>query len=406
MSFKFEPPFDAIIYLEKDQIDLDTFKQISKIIEDPVIKKPRFMPDVHPGTGCCVGFTSELTDKIIPRIIGPDIGCGVLTYCLVNCKFKTGKYEKKFDDIIKKVIPMGNGHDKVHVEPIIQECQYVGFFAAAQETAKKFAERYKDQFGIDILGKMPLYSSEWLKDNLCKKVSSDYEYDLRSMGTLGGSNHFIEVGEEGDNLYFTVHTGSRNIGSKICRYHQDKMDNSKISYLTGDAAYEYYFDMIFAQMYAKMNRKAIMSHMFLHLNINFDLKEENIIESVHNYIDFEDMIIRKGAIPARKDQKCIIALNMRDGIIVCKGKGNVDWNYSAAHGCGRIVTRNKAKRQFTLKKYKEAMRNVYSTSVNMGTIDEAPMAYKDSEMIITYLGPTVEIMCQVKPTLNVKGMTA
>ncbi|AYV84023.1 MAG: hypothetical protein Hyperionvirus15_61 [Hyperionvirus sp.] len=403
MSYKFDSPLDAIIYLERGMVEGETFKQIAGMLESPVIRKARFMPDVHAGTGCCVGFTAELAgDKIIPRIIGPDIGCGVLTYCLENSKFKTGKYEKKFDAVIQKCVPMGNGYDKVHEEPVIQESQYEDFFVKALETAKKFSERFSEKFGVNILDLIPEYSLTYMK-KLCEKVSSDYKYDLRSMGTLGGSNHFVEVGEYNGALYFTVHTGSRNIGSKICRYHQDKMDNAKLPYLSGSDAYEYYFDMIFAQMYAMMNRRAIMSHILVNLNIITEFKEERVIESVHNYIDFEDMIIRKGAIPARKDQSCIIALNMRDGIIVCKGKGNPEWNNSAAHGCGRIVNRNRAKKQFSMKQYKLAMKEVYSSCVNLGTIDEAPMAYKDSEMIMQSLGPTVEILFRVKPTLNVKG---
>ncbi|AYV80683.1 MAG: hypothetical protein Harvfovirus4_47 [Harvfovirus sp.] len=400
MSYKFPAPLDAIIYLDEEQIEPDTFKQITSMIKNPVIKKARFMPDVHPGMGCCVGFTAELTDKIIPRIIGGDIGCGVLTYSLDNHKFRRGKYEKKFDNVIQNVIPMGNGHANVHPERIIQEEQYDDYFLKATITAKKFAENYWNHFAVDILPNMPEYSTKYMK-KLCEKVSSSYEYDLRSMGTLGGSNHFIEVGECETVMYFTVHTGSRNIGSKICRYHQDKMDNNKLPYLDGKDAYEYYFDMIFAQMYAMMNRRAILSHILVHLDLVYN--EEKITESVHNYIDFEDMIMRKGAIPARKDQNCIVALNMRDGILLCRGKGNADWNNSAAHGCGRIVSRKKAERKFSLKQYKESMKDVYSTCINLGTIDEAPNAYKDTDMIISSLGDTIDILHHIKPTLNVKA---
>jgi tRNA-splicing ligase RtcB len=188
---------------------------------------------------------------------------------------------------------------------------------------------------------------------------------------------------------------------KICEYHETKMFKRKLEYLTGEDAYEYMFDMIFAQIYAKMNRRAILSMIITNMSLLFD--PNNIIESVHNYIDFNDMIIRKGAIPAHLDQKCIIALNMRDGILICRGKGNEDWSYSAAHGCGRIVSRNKAKGKFTMKQYKESMKDVYSTCINLNTIDELPMAYKDSKLIIKTLEPTVEILVHGKPSLNIKG---
>jgi tRNA-splicing ligase RtcB len=400
MSFKFDS-YDAIIHLEKTQVDSETFKQISTMIKSPVVNHCRVMPDCHAGMGCCVGMTFHLTDKILPRIIGADIGCGITSYVIDNSanKFKSGKYEKKFDKLIQSLIPTGNGHDKVHEEAIIQEEQYNHFFSQATEEAKKFAEKYKEKFNVDISGSIPLYSTTWMKE-LCKKIGSDYNYDLRCMGTLGGGNHFIEV-EESDKtneIYLTVHTGSRNLGIKVCTYHENKI---KDEYLTGTDAYEYFFDMIFAQIYAKMNRRAILSRIIT--NLNMEYSSSKIIESVHNFIDFGDMVVRKGAIPAHDGQKCIIALNMRDGILICKGKGNSEWNYSAAHGCGRIVSRNKAKNKFTLKQYKNSMKDVYSTCINDDTIDEIPMAYKDAKLIMETLEPTVEILVHAKPTLNIKG---
>lgn len=265
------------------------------------------------------------------------------------------------------------------------------------------------------------------------------------MGTLGGGNHFIEVNrsEETNLEYLTVHSGSRNLGQKVCKYHQDiifngrnidwdefddkvkkfkrnrknKKDIKKYQdelrkelfsnrhpdYLIDDEAINYYFDMIFCQKYALVNREIIIEYVLEYLGLEFEPIKK--IESIHNYIDFNDFIIRKGAIRAQEGKKCIISLNMRDGILLCQGKGNEDWNLSSAHGAGRVLTRQQAQGKLSLKKFEKEMNDsgVYSTSVNKNTIDESPDCYKDTDLIKELIEPSVEILEQLKPILNIKG---
>jgi RNA-splicing ligase RtcB len=290
----------------------------------------------------------------------------------------------------------------------------------------------------------PEYSMEWF-DSLCKKIKTDKIYDLRSLGTLGGGNHFIEVNrsEETNLEYLTVHSGSRNLGQKVFKYHQDiifngrnidwdefddkvkkfkrncknKKDIKKYQdelrkelfsnrhpdYLIDDEAINYYFDMIFCQKYALVNREIIIEYVLEYLGLEFEPIKK--IESIHNYIDFNDFIIRKGAIRAQEGKKCIISLNMRDGILLCQGKGNEDWNLSSAHGAGRVLTRQQAQGKLSLKKFEKEMNDsgIYSTSVNKNTIDESPDCYKDTDLIKELIEPSVEILEQLKPILNIKG---
>lgn len=355
---------DTIAYVDEEHIDTETYKQILNLNINPTVTHCRIMPDCHAGTGCIVGFTSHFTDKVIPQIIGCDIGCGMLVYPLNETKdrrkFKDGKYEKKFDSIIQQIIPIG---PKIHDSAVVALDEYTDFLNECKNEANLFAERYKLKFklklNIDISSKIPKYDTDWLK-SLCKKIGLDFDLMLRYMCTLGGGNHFIEIDEDEQNdiLYLTVHTGSRIVGKEICAFHQSKITKDN-KFLVGDDAFEYYFDMIFAQKYAMMNRLSIVSNIINNLGLQFD--KSKAIESVHNYIDFDDMIVRKGAIRAHKNQKCIIALNMRDGILICEGKGNEEWNYSCAHGSGRIVSRSKAKSKFSMKQYMQDMKDVYST---------------------------------------------
>jgi tRNA-splicing ligase RtcB len=295
----------------------------------------------------------------------------------------------------------------------------------------------------EIHSRIPTYSVQWLKGK-CQQIGMNYEYMLQGLGSLGGGNHYIEVNKgANEQLYITIHTGSRNFGGKICKFHQEKINETKFfdyetlhdkmkrarrkvkdskklkeiqddlclelnakrhpDYLEKIEAYDYYFDMIFAQKYAKLNRKMILELILEQIYLAF--KPENLIESIHNYIDFNDLILRKGAISAHKDKLCIVSLNMRDGILLCKGKGNEDWNYSSAHGAGRILNRSQALSKISLKMFKESMKDVYSTTVQDETIDESPFAYKDSELIKKSLTNSVEIIEQLKPILNVKATT-
>lgn len=383
-----------------NELDSESQKQLIDILNHPMSKDTiiRVMPDVHAGAGCVVGFTSTLSDKIVPNIVGVDIGCGVLTAVLEGFNIDL----KELDDFIRATIPLGMNIHKSDLYSktikITDEIKYVS----------------------DITGQ-------------------DYDYIIRSLGTLGGGNHFLEV-EKGKQFYYlTVHSGSRNFGLKIAKFHQKKAENiyknkikhdikNKIEdikqcfkgkeiereilklksqmkiptgqeYLTGEDVSLYLEHMKIAQKYATLNRHIILNNI-----INrFNLSVVDYIESKHNYIDLEYGIIRKGAISARKDEKVVIPLNMRDGIVIGKGRGNEDWNYSAPHGAGRALSRRKAKESLSIEQFKNEMEGIWSTSINEATLDESPMAYKDSSIILNYLKETVIIEDIARPIYVIKG---
>jgi tRNA-splicing ligase RtcB (3'-phosphate/5'-hydroxy nucleic acid ligase) len=434
-----EGSVDAKVFLDKFMIDKGTMRQIREMIYHPAIQHARVMPDCHRGTGCCVGFTSHLGEKIVPNFVGGDIGCGILTYPMGNILESISV--KKLEEIIKTTIPMGATDDCVHKGPVFDLKDLGEVYNSAWEEAIMFAKTYEKKFKTNIKEYIPKYSLDWLKEK-CKQIDIDFTYVLSSLGTLGGGNHYVEVNQDKNkNCYLTIHSGSRNFGSKICQHHQSKINETKFfnwdeyheqmkkvrrnfknpkqlklhsdqikdslienkhpDYLEKEEAYLYFFDMIFAQKYAQFNRHLMLKLVLGILDIKFD--PEKLIESTHNYIDFTDMILRKGAISAHKDKKCIVSLNMRDGILICTGKGNEDWNYSSAHGSGRIFARHEVIHRTNMIEFKESMKDVYSTTVVPETLDESPMVYKDSEMIKKALGDTVDIVEQLKPVINVKG---
>lgn len=435
------PNKDAIVFTDRFKIDNGTMKQIKIMIEHPSMHKVRIMPDCHKGNGCCIGLTSELTQTIVPNFVGGDIGCGILAYPIgkscqeMNCE--------KVEKIIRDKIKMGSGVRSIWDNPIATDDDITQICQCSQIDAYNFAVSYAKKFNVnDIMNYIPTYDIEWFS-KLCKKINSDVVYDMRSMGTLGSGNHYVEICiDNKKNEYLIIHSGSKNFGSKICRYHQNKItenrrfdfreftdkiklfrrqhkDNSSIAsftsqlsnkmkenmhpdYLEKHEAYEYFFDMIFAQKYAQQNRIIMMKNVLNELKIEYDYNKS--IESIHNYIDFNDLIIRKGAISAHLNQKCLISLNMRDGVLLCNGKGNIEWNMSSAHGAGRIMLREQAKSKISLRQFREEMKNVYSTTVNIDTIDESPSAYKDTNIIIKEIEPSVEILEHWKPIVNVKGV--
>ena len=365
----------------------------------------RIMPDVHQGMGCVIGFTADMGDKVIPNIVGVDLGCGMLTVEL-------GKREidlPTLDKIIKHKVPSGRD---VH------------------SSRKTSFEKLED-----------LHVFRELRNS--KRIE-------RSVGTLGGGNHFIEVGmDSDDNKYLVLHSGSRNLGKQVAEIYQrlavdlcsgkeeffikrDKIIKSykeqgkrdrinaalkllekdykdlkpkypkDLCYLTGKYRDEYLHDMRICQEYASENRKA-MAQIILSNLFNQDLDDFPHFETVHNYINFKDNIIRKGAISAYEGEKLLIPINMRDGSILAVGKGNPDWNYSAPHGAGRILSRTQAKEQLSLENFKDSMEGIYSTSVNEKTLDESPFAYKPIEDIINTIGDTVEVIDVIKPIYNYKA---
>ena len=412
-------------------IEQEAINQIEELLSQDAFKdsKIRIMPDVHSGKGCVIGFTGDLGDKIIPNIVGVDIGCGMLCVELRNVDLDL----EKLDSIIRQYVPSGlNVHEK---------------------------QRYK------FLELDQLYCLDELKNN---------DWLEKSLGTLGGGNHFIEidVDDEG-NKYLVIHTGSRNLGKQVAEIYQNKaieycsykkeMQEEKdkiikeykeqgrqkeiqnalieinkkyegktklpkdLCYLEGKLRDDYLHDMKLCQEFAKDNRlciaKQILCNYFevpyyqgtnsvrLIEEVNYPafITQDYVkydfryFQTIHNYISYEDYIVRKGAISARMGEKVLIPMNMRDGCIIGFGKGNDDWNQSAPHGAGRIMSRMKAKEVLKMEDYKESMKNIYSTSINESTIDEAPMAYKSMQEIIDCIGDTIEIEKIIKPIYNFKA---
>lgn len=392
---------NAYIYLPKSKIDQETMDLAKKMTQSPVFENIRIMPDCHSSSYCCVGMTSKIEDKVIPQIVGGDIGCGIS--CLNLNTVVKEKHYGKIDNTIKALIPMG---EKNHKVPITTEEMmntiYVKCNAKLEQLKQRFPEYPFAQFKYN-----EHYYKRLIERAKSNVSSSNY---LKSMGTLGGGNHYIEINqEENGNCYLTVHCGSRHMGQAICNYHQEKITTKKEynkseflqNYLEETDMVDYLIDMVFAQEFASKNRTVIIERICNALGFLYN--ESRIIESVHNYIDFDRFILRKGAIAANKNDLCIISLNMRDGILLCKGKGNSEWNYSSAHGCGRLMSRKDARMTFTMKEYKEGMKDVYSSCICKETLDEIPNAYKDVELIKELIGDSVEIIKQLRPIINIKG---
>lgn len=374
---------NAIIYSDENNIELQAIKQIKDFLNQPYAKgsNVRIMPDVHSGSGCVIGFTAKLTDVVVPNIIGVDIGCGVIAWKLgrVNIDFK------KLDDFIRTNIPHGN-----NVRNSLFNFNSISSFNKYHDLLEKIDE---------VKNKLMINSNR---------------FDV-SLGTLGSGNHFLEIDiDEEGNYWFIVHSGSRNFGLQIANaYHkiaklfvkENCIDvPSKLEYLVGKDAQNYFNDMEIAQNYASLNRR-IMGYVVINdfFNLNYDNTE--YVESVHNYIDFKYKIIRKGSISAQKGEQVIIPLSMADGIIIGTGKGNENWNCSAPHGAGRKLSRNVAKSILSFDDFSRVMaeRNIWSSCISKKTLDESPMAYKDKDSIIKYLKETVNIERRLRPVYNFKA---
>lgn len=372
----------------------EAYNQVQKMAnyEPYVNSKIRIMPDAHAGKGCVIGTTMTLTDSVTPNLVGVDIGCGMLAAYLSTKEIDL----QKLDEVIRKHVPSGFS---VHQKPI---------------------------YGIGLSN---LYCYDAIKDK-------DY-YMQQSLGTLGGGNHFIEVNRDSEGgIILVIHSGSRNLGVQVCNYYQkmafDNLNKNtdvkeiieklkkegrekeiqselkklkhdvvdkELAHLTGIDFKQYIHDMAIVQSYASYNRDLILDSICQ----NMGLSVWTYIETIHNYIDVDNMILRKGAVSAKKGEKLIIPMNMRDGSLICVGKGNEDWNYSAPHGAGRLMSRAKAKETISMQDFKDTMSDVYTTSVCEATLDEAPQAYKDMNEIISLIGDTVEIVDIIKPIYNFKA---
>ena len=372
----------------KSVCDRDEFKD-SKI---------RIMPDVHAGLGCTIGTTMTITDKVVPGMVGVDIGCGMET---VKLREKEIDFEK-LDKLIRREIPFGR---EVRSTPHDLNCE------------------------IDL---SKLHCAPYVNLGRASK----------SIGTLGGGNHFIEVdkNDKGD-LYLVVHSGSRHLGCEVAAYYQEegrkafwngaryqidetikklkaegrqseieatvkelkryhKLSIPKdLTYVQGRLFEEYIHDMKLTQKFAMLNRKA-MTQVILE---GMGLAEVERFTTIHNYIDTDTMILRKGAVSAKKGEKLLIPINMRDGSLVCIGKGNENWNCSAPHGAGRLMSRKAAFANLSVEQYKEEMQGIYSSCVNFDTLDESPMAYKPMDEIVNAITPTAEIVERITPIYNFKA---
>lgn len=399
-----------------DNFDASTYSQIlslcnSKAFDDATI---RIMPDCHAGVGCVVGTTMKITDKVTPNLVGIDIGCGMLAVKLKEKRIDL----PAFDSVIKTYI--GAGRDKAKI-------------------------RSK-------------YENPELEELFCGKVKKNKPIRLQmahdSIGTLGGGNHFIELDRDSSGaIWLIIHTGSRHLGIEVCNWYQNQAYTDlknlvndggltvqleklisklksegkarlieqeivkykkqyaktekkpdipfEFAYCTGQLFKDYIHDMHITQRHAVLNRAKIAEIILKYSKLH----EVDRIETIHNYIDTDNLILRKGAVSAQYNELLVIPINMRDGTLLCKGKGNPDWNYSAPHGAGRLYSRSDAKQTFSLSEYKKTMQEhkIYSSSISSATLDECPMAYKPMKDIVDNISDTVNIIDILKPIYNFKA---
>lgn len=350
-----------------DTIESSAEGKIQKLLDMEFISGSQIciMPDVHAGAGCTIGTTMTIADKVIPNLVGVDIGCGMLIVKLKDKRIDL----PKLDSFIHKNIPAGMN-------------------------IRQNAHKYLDETRIDEL--------------YCQK-HVDMNRGMLSLGILGGGNHFIEIDKDDEgNLYLIIHTGSRHIGLQTAKYYQDEAFKTmgsqdeipyELAYCEGELLTKYLHDMEIMQDFADWNRHAIADTIIK----GCKLKADSQFTTIHNYIDLEHMILRKGAVSAQLDEMLLIPINMRDGALICRGLGNPDWNYSAPHGSGRVMSRSEVKNNVTLNAYKSEMKGIFSTTVNAGTLDECPMAYKGIDEIIANITPTAEIITRIKPIYNFKA---
>lgn len=350
-----------------DTIESSAEGKIQKLLDMEFISGSQIciMPDVHAGAGCTIGTTMTIADKVIPNLVGVDIGCGMLIVKLKDKRIDL----PKLDSFIHKNIPAGMN-------------------------IRQNAHKYLDETRIDEL--------------YCQK-HVDMNRGMLSLGILGGGNHFIEIDKDDEgNLYLIIHTGSRHIGLQTAKYYQDEAFKTmgsqdeipyELAYCEGELLTKYLHDMEIMQDFADWNRHAIADTIIK----GCKLKADSQFTTIHNYIDLEHMILRKGAVSAQLDEMLLIPINMRDGALICRGLGNPDWNYSAPHGSGRVMSRSEVKNNVTLNAYKSEMKGIFSTTVNAGTLDECTMAYKGIDEIIANITPTAEIITRIKPIYNFKA---
>lgn len=437
-----------------DNIEPAALQQVYDVIKMPEWKgrKVRIMPDVHAGSGICIGFTSDLGDYIDPDYIGVDIGCSV-SMMFLDKPLSPDQYEL-FEHRVRKSIPTG---DELQPSRCFDVKEFLAYLRSELQKA------YQNTHGLTFI---PDFNDEDDLKRWCSGIGIDLATFYKSIGTLGSGNHYIEY-DEGENTWdsfgsnplgfshptftkfqgISVHTGSRNLGMKVNKYWKSqamcdkvpkdiqreiaekvrnypgvekkdikhkielalnlwKQQNIHLGYLSGENLRGYLTDMVVCMSYASWNHKIIMNRI---LDIYTKLtggREKERITTRHNYIDFSGPtpIIRKGAVSAKDGEIFLLPLNMRDGIAVCRGKGNPDTNFSAPHGAGRLMSRSSAKSKISLKDFEKSMKGIYSTSVCRETLDESPMAYKSKDEILENLGPCASVEFILKPKINIKAL--
>ena len=383
----------AVVML--DELEQKTISQIYEFLNHPgFINDIRIMPDTHVGKGSVIGFTMPLNpDMVIPNIVGVDINCGMYFFFVGKGIF-ISMSRKEIDDRIRERVPFGTS---VHKKPVKID---TGFWPSVTADYRIFVMKFNKKYGTSYT---PInFTEDWLR-NKCDQIGMDYTRAVQSIGTLGGGNHFIELGqsENTGNYGFTIHSGSRQLGLKIANYWQKKAGKGQLAYLTGDDMFGYLGDTIFAQAYASLSRLHMARHIVDACDLDWEMDVSGIIKTNHNFIDFDDFIIRKGAIRSYKGELMIIPFNMEDGILICEGKSNPYWNYSAPHGAGRVDSRRWAKENLDLKKAKNNMdkKKIYYSKL---PIDETKEAYKPAELIEKAIAPTATIVDRLKPIIAMK----
>jgi RNA-splicing ligase RtcB len=379
-----------------DNVEQEAISQIINLLNQEFVRgsQIRIMPDTHAGAGCTIGTTMTITDKVVPNLVGVDIGCGMECVILADTHVEL----QRLDKVIHEYIPAGfSVRSKIH--PLLNEIN--------------------------------------LAELRCVSHVNMNRAEL-SLGTLGGGNHFIELARDDDGrLYLVVHSGSRNLGKQVAEYYQKAaakdLDNRRkdvskliaelksqgreteietelrkisyakvdknLSFAEGQLFDDYIHDMNITQRYAMLNRKAIVGEIVKQMKF----KVVDSFTTVHNYIETETMILRKGAISAKDGERVLIPINMRDGSLICIGKGNPDWNQSAPHGAGRLMSRSAAKQSITLTEFKKSMEGIFSSTVTSSTIDESPFAYKPMDEILANIGETVDVVETIRPIYNFKA---
>lgn len=381
-----------------DNIEDTALQWVTELCGHPALKGVGIvqMPDVHAGNGCNVGTAYKISNYVNPDHVGVDIGCTISMHRLSS--IVRPEAFALLDHRIRETIPAGK---QICDKNSLNEKELFRFLNTQYQRARSVAP--------ELINETPRIDTRFIS-GFCRRIKLPEGIFYKSLGTLGGGNHFIEYGEDtqtGEG-WLTIHCGSRNLGVKVADHWHSIAQNPKraqyAGYLLGEALCGYLSDMVIAQAYALYNHHVIRDRIFALLK---KLNKAKCLESIfttHNYISVDDdrPVLRKGAIDASEGRKVCIPFNMRDGIAVCTGKGNEDWLCSAPHGAGRIMSRNQARKQIALADFENAMTGIFSSSICEGTLDESPQAYKPTDEILSLIEPAVEILSFVKPKLNIK----